>query len=405
MISIEGMDDALAFSGLTEVAEKLRTKALSPVELTRAMLDRIASLDGKLHSFERVMPDSALAEAQLAEAEIAAGTSRGPLHGVPLAVKDLCWTADAPTAAGMAMHRGFQPVEDSTVVAKLRAAGCRDPRQARHDGRRLCGLPPRHDGADLSLGPGGLARDVVERFRGRDRGRVLLRLDRFGHRRPHPLPLGRQRAHRHQADLGPRQPTRCLRTRRNARQSRADVPQRRRCGRNAGRHRWGGSEGPDHAAGSRAGLSRGHRRQHREAEDRHRAGLYGARHGCRCGDGFRGGTGGPRRSRRHDRRDRVPRCRANPAGLVSALRRRGGVVPCGHVPVAAKRVRAHSGGLPRPRAGRDRDRHAPHRRAPPRVPRPGRSRHGRDRPPATARAGHERPHNGGHSDGRRSRPG
>ncbi len=71
------MDDALAFSGLTEVAEKLRTKALSPVELTRAMLDRIASLDGKLHSYELVMPESALAEAKVAEAEIAAGKAAG----------------------------------------------------------------------------------------------------------------------------------------------------------------------------------------------------------------------------------------------------------------------------------------------------------------------------------------
>ena len=117
------MDDALAFSELTEVAEKLRTKALSPVELTRAMLDRIASHDGTLRSFELLMPESALAEAKTAEAEIAAGTSRGPLHGVPLAVKDLCWTVDAPTAAGMAMHRGFRPTEDATVVARLRAAG------------------------------------------------------------------------------------------------------------------------------------------------------------------------------------------------------------------------------------------------------------------------------------------
>ena len=117
------MDDALAFSELTEVAEKLRTKALSPVELTRAMLDRIAALDGKLHSFELLMPESALAEAKTAETEIAAGTNRGPLHGVPLAVKDLCWTVDAPTAAGMAMHRGFRPPEDATIVARLRAAG------------------------------------------------------------------------------------------------------------------------------------------------------------------------------------------------------------------------------------------------------------------------------------------
>lgn len=115
--------DAIAYLELTEVATKLHTKALSPVELTQAMLDRIAVHDGRLHSYETVLAESALVEAGAAEAEIAAGRNRGPLHGVPLAVKDLCWTADAATAAGMAIYRDFMAPEDGTVVKRLREAG------------------------------------------------------------------------------------------------------------------------------------------------------------------------------------------------------------------------------------------------------------------------------------------
>ncbi|WP_245504170.1 amidase [Lichenihabitans psoromatis] len=117
------LSDEMAFAELTEVSAQIQAGAVSPVALTEAMLERIAAKDGALHSYERLMPESALVEAALAEAEIARGVVRGPLQGVPLAVKDLCWTADAPTAAGMALHRGFMAPEDGTVVARLRAAG------------------------------------------------------------------------------------------------------------------------------------------------------------------------------------------------------------------------------------------------------------------------------------------
>ena len=113
----------LAFETLTGVAALLRAKAISPVELTQAMLGRIAALDGPLKSYQHVMAASALAEARTAEAEILRGEFKGPLHGVPLAVKDLCWTADAPTLAGMAINRGFEAPEDGTVVRRLRSAG------------------------------------------------------------------------------------------------------------------------------------------------------------------------------------------------------------------------------------------------------------------------------------------
>ena len=113
----------LCYLGLVEVGQQIHAKKLSPVEVTRAMLDRIERLDGRLKSFAYVMANSALAEAAVAEREIAAGKVRGPLHGVPVAVKDLCWVKGAPAAHGMTIHRDFRPSEDATVVARLKDAG------------------------------------------------------------------------------------------------------------------------------------------------------------------------------------------------------------------------------------------------------------------------------------------
>jgi amidase len=116
------MDD-LHFLELTALAELIRTREISPVEATRQQLDRIATLDGKLASYAVVTAESAMAEARVAEADIVAGRYRGPLHGVPLAVKDLFWTRGVPTAAGTTIHKSFKPAEDATVVRRLREAG------------------------------------------------------------------------------------------------------------------------------------------------------------------------------------------------------------------------------------------------------------------------------------------
>lgn len=113
----------LHYMDLTELAVCFRTRELSPVAVTRAQLDRIAVLDGALASYATVMADTAMIQAATAESEIAAGHWRGPLHGVPIAVKDLCWTRGVPTAAGMSIHRDFRPQEDATVVRRLREAG------------------------------------------------------------------------------------------------------------------------------------------------------------------------------------------------------------------------------------------------------------------------------------------
>ncbi|NSX06101.1 amidase [Cupriavidus gilardii] len=111
------------FLSITELAVRIRRREVSPTTVVQAQLDRIAALDGALHSYAAVMADAAMAQAEIAEADIAAGRYRGPLHGVPIGIKDLCWTEGVPTAAGMAIHRDFRPDRDATVVGRLRHAG------------------------------------------------------------------------------------------------------------------------------------------------------------------------------------------------------------------------------------------------------------------------------------------
>jgi amidase len=117
------MTTDLHYLELSELAAHLQARRVSPIEVTRAQLDRIAGLDGTLGAYAFVMADEAMAAAKVAEAEIAAGYYRGPLHGVPIGVKDVFWTKDAPTAAGMPLYRDFRPPEDATVVARLKRAG------------------------------------------------------------------------------------------------------------------------------------------------------------------------------------------------------------------------------------------------------------------------------------------
>jgi amidase len=113
----------LHYSELVEIGQRIQKRELSAVEATQAQLDRIARLDGGLKSYAHVMASSALEQAHAADQEIAKGKVRGPLHGVPIAVKDLCWTENAPTAAGMKIYRDNRPTEDATVVVRLKEAG------------------------------------------------------------------------------------------------------------------------------------------------------------------------------------------------------------------------------------------------------------------------------------------
>jgi aspartyl-tRNA(Asn)/glutamyl-tRNA(Gln) amidotransferase subunit A len=117
------MTDELHFLTIAEASALIRTGKLSPVELTRAFLTRIGALDPKLNSYILVMGDSALAEARNAEAEIAAGKWRGPLHGIPIALKDIYNTAGIATTGHSALYASHVPAEDATTVRLLREAG------------------------------------------------------------------------------------------------------------------------------------------------------------------------------------------------------------------------------------------------------------------------------------------
>ncbi|HEX7044599.1 MAG TPA: amidase [Burkholderiales bacterium] len=116
-------EEALCYLGLLDVGRRIRAGEFSSREITQALLERIARLEPQLKSYATVTPELALAQAEAADREIARGASRGPLHGVPIAVKDLCWTQGVVTAAGMSIYRDFVPERDATVVARLKQAG------------------------------------------------------------------------------------------------------------------------------------------------------------------------------------------------------------------------------------------------------------------------------------------
>ena len=108
---------------IAEAAKLIQQRELSPVELVDSRLARIEKLDGKLHSFIRVLADSARAEARAAESEIAAGKYRGPLHGIPLGLKDIYETGGVPTTGHSKVMQDHVPKSDAFSVKKLRDAG------------------------------------------------------------------------------------------------------------------------------------------------------------------------------------------------------------------------------------------------------------------------------------------
>ena len=118
-------DSARDLTGLTlrEASELVRTKAVSPVELTRACLQRIERLNPSLNAFITVTAEKALAQAHAAEAEVGRGQWRGPLHGIPIALKDNIDTAGIRTTAASAVLADRIPNQDAEVVRRLKAAG------------------------------------------------------------------------------------------------------------------------------------------------------------------------------------------------------------------------------------------------------------------------------------------
>jgi aspartyl-tRNA(Asn)/glutamyl-tRNA(Gln) amidotransferase subunit A len=113
----------LGWASMADLGRMIMTKQVSPVEVVRAHLDRIAALDGTLRAFITVCADAALVSARAAEAELMAGRPVGPLHGVPWAPKDLYSTNGVRTTGGSKILADSVPTADATVVARLASAG------------------------------------------------------------------------------------------------------------------------------------------------------------------------------------------------------------------------------------------------------------------------------------------
>ena len=109
----------LHYLSIHEAQQLIQSRKLSPVDLTRAVLDRIDAVDGRLHAYINLMTDSAITEAKAAEEEIQRGRWRGPMHGIPVAVKDQLDVDGAPAR----VRQFTQGVGDATAVRKLREAG------------------------------------------------------------------------------------------------------------------------------------------------------------------------------------------------------------------------------------------------------------------------------------------
>ena len=113
----------IPFLSATDLAALIQAREVSPVEATEAYLDRIAAVDGQLNSYITVCREDALAAAREAESEIAAGNYRGPMHGIPVAVKDQLNTRGIRTTGGSSILAENVPDEDATAIAKLKEAG------------------------------------------------------------------------------------------------------------------------------------------------------------------------------------------------------------------------------------------------------------------------------------------
>jgi Asp-tRNA(Asn)/Glu-tRNA(Gln) amidotransferase A subunit family amidase len=121
--ALPSKDEDIAFSSVTKLSRWIEQRNLTSERLTNIYLDRIRQFDPKLRCIITLIADQALKQAKQADAEIAAGKYRGPLHGIPWGAKDLLDTASIPTTYGAEPYRNRVPSEDAAIVKRLRAAG------------------------------------------------------------------------------------------------------------------------------------------------------------------------------------------------------------------------------------------------------------------------------------------
>lgn len=113
----------LFFQSLSEVSARIKTKELSSVEVTDLLLERIQLVDPSLNAYIQVLSESAKEQARILEEEMMKGSIRGPLHGVPIAIKDIFETKGQVTTSGSKLFRNWKPDKDAVVVQRLKKAG------------------------------------------------------------------------------------------------------------------------------------------------------------------------------------------------------------------------------------------------------------------------------------------
>src|SRR5262249_48420316 len=113
----------IPFLSVSQLSELIKSRQVSPVEVVEGYLERIDRLNDRLYAYLTVCRDQAMEAARASERELARGAYRGPLHGVPVAVKDQLNTAGIRTTCGTPIFNDYVPDEDATVIAKLKAAG------------------------------------------------------------------------------------------------------------------------------------------------------------------------------------------------------------------------------------------------------------------------------------------
>jgi aspartyl-tRNA(Asn)/glutamyl-tRNA(Gln) amidotransferase subunit A len=149
-------DPKLPFSTIASMAGRIRKKEISPVELTEAVLDRIEAKDATLKAFVTVTAEEARNAAKAAEHAIMAGNYLGPLHGIPIAIKDLYYTRGVRTTAGSKILADFVPDYDAAVVERLKRSGAVIVGKANtHEFAMLVTTPPTRNPWDLDRIPGG----------------------------------------------------------------------------------------------------------------------------------------------------------------------------------------------------------------------------------------------------------
>ena len=244
----------IPYLNVAELGDLIRGRELSPTEVTEAYLSRVDALNHDIRAYLTVTADLARQAAQDAEAEISGGHYRGPLHGVPVAVKDQMYTQGVRTTIGSPVFDDFVPEYDATVVARLKEAGAVLLGKLTMTEFATTALSHQFDPPRNPVGPRTFLRWLQQRQRGRHRSVHGGGHAGRGHRRVGALSRGMVRSGGHTSDVGPGQPLRSCPRRALHGHRRPPCPHRRGLRHRAAGHRRSRCQRPPDQAGIAPGL-------------------------------------------------------------------------------------------------------------------------------------------------------